>query len=334
MFTSWHPEAVARVESKRSIQWAGARGALPVRGKGRAHPDVEQSRRTFFQPDRADSRRCERRFVCLPAICLPVRTSSNTRNKQRSCATPIDRAMPMPSRRVAQHVRAVDASDAGTTKALALADAQFVVAREHGFDSWPKFAKHIETLTIAREVEALADPVAAFFEAAGPPRAGHSSGTLERAEAIRARHPEVARSSIYAAAMIADEAAVRDFLARDAALAAAKGGPFGWDALTYLCFSRYLRLDALRSDAFVRTARVLLDAGANANTGWYETIDTPPATDHRERDLRSRRRGAARRRDAAAPRARCRSERRRDAVSRSRRRGTTTCFESCSRAAG
>jgi ankyrin repeat protein len=161
-------------------------------------------------------------------------------------------------------------------KALALADAQFVVAREHGFDSWPKFAKHIETLTIAREVEALTDPVAAFFEAAGPPRPGHSSGTLERAEAIRVRHPEIARSSIYAAAMIADEAAVRDFLARDSALAAAKGGPFGWDALTYLCFSRYLRLDVVRSDAFVRTARVLLDAGANANTGWYETIDTPP----------------------------------------------------------
>ncbi len=76
--------------------------------------------------------------------------------------------------------------------------------------------------------------------------------------------------------MIADEATVGECLARDSSLASAKGGPFGWDALTYLCFSRYLRLDAMRSDAFVRTARILLDAGANANTGWYETIDTPP----------------------------------------------------------
>jgi ankyrin repeat protein len=131
-------------------------------------------------------------------------------------------------------------------------------------------------LTIAREVESLTDPIAAFFEAAGPPRPGHSSGTLERAEAIRARHPQIARSSIYAAAMIADDTAVRDFLARDPALAVTKGGPFGWDALTYLCFSRYLRLDVSGSDAFVRTARLLLDAGANVNTGWYETIDTPP----------------------------------------------------------
>src|SRR5439155_7012432 len=30
---------------------------------------------------------------------------------------------------------------------FALADAQLVVARAHGFDSWPKFAKHIETIT-------------------------------------------------------------------------------------------------------------------------------------------------------------------------------------------
>src|SRR5256886_10495270 len=31
---------------------------------------------------------------------------------------------------------------------LALADAQLVIAREHGFESWPRFAKHIEGLTL------------------------------------------------------------------------------------------------------------------------------------------------------------------------------------------
>ena len=94
------------------------------------------------------------------------------------------------SRRIREYVRGADALAAEKGEVVALADAQFVIAREHGFDSWPKFAKHIETLTIARDVEVLTDPVAAFFEAAGPPRAGHSSGTLERAEAIRARHPD------------------------------------------------------------------------------------------------------------------------------------------------
>jgi hypothetical protein len=32
---------------------------------------------------------------------------------------------------------------------LTLANAQFAIAREHGFESWPKFAKHIEALTRA-----------------------------------------------------------------------------------------------------------------------------------------------------------------------------------------
>ena len=89
------------------------------------------------------------------------------------------------------------------------------------------------------------------------------------------QYPEIATSSIYTAAVLGDEAAVRNFLARDSSAATAKGGPYDWDALTYLCFSRYLRLDRARSEAFVRTARVLLDAGASANTGWIENIDHP-----------------------------------------------------------
>jgi ankyrin repeat protein len=156
-----------------------------------------------------------------------------------------------------------------------LADAQLVIAREHGFERWPKFARHIETLRLTRGVASLVDPVAAFIEAACVPHHGHSSGTLEEAETILARYPHVAASSIYSAAIVADEASVRAFLAHDPASATAKGGPRGWDALTHLCFSRYLRLDRARSDAFVRTARSVLDAGASANTGWIETIDHP-----------------------------------------------------------
>jgi ankyrin repeat protein len=122
----------------------------------------------------------------------------------------------------------------------------------------------------------MADPVSSFIQAACVPRSSsHGSGTLEQAEAILARDPGVARSSIHTAAILADEPTVLGFLAGDPNLATAQGGPYGWDALTHLCFSRYLRLDPSRSEAFVRTARTLLDAGASANTGWYETIDHP-----------------------------------------------------------
>jgi hypothetical protein len=155
---------------------------------------------------------------------------------------------------------------------VALADAQLVLAREHGFESWPKFAAEIERLRIASEIADLADPVDAFLRAALVPRDGtsHSVGTLEEANAILARYPQVMDANIYTAAALGNESAVRSVLARDRSPATVSGGPYGWDALCHLCFSRYLRLDSARSDVFVRTARVLLDAGANPNAGWYE----------------------------------------------------------------
>ena len=159
---------------------------------------------------------------------------------------------------------------------MSLTVAQLVIAREHGFESWPKFARHIEMIRIIESVDSIPDPVAAFIEIACVPRhSGHASGTLEHAEMILARYPEVARNNIHTASILADEAAVRGFLDRDPRSASAKGGPHGWDALTYLCFSRYLRIDKARSEAFVRTARALLDAGASAKTGWTEMIDHP-----------------------------------------------------------
>lgn len=122
----------------------------------------------------------------------------------------------------------------------------------------------------------MADTLAAFIGAACVPRdAWHRSGTLERAEAILAAHPEVASSDIHTAAILGDAAAVRRFLVLDARNATTKGGAYGWDALTHLCFSRYLRLDRARSDGFVAAAKALLDAGASANTGRMEVDHEP-----------------------------------------------------------
>jgi ankyrin repeat protein len=53
-----------------------------------------------------------------------------------------------------------------------LADAQFVIARSHGFESWPKFAKHLEAL-------AKSSPVSRF-EAAADAIASGDVATLQR----------------------------------------------------------------------------------------------------------------------------------------------------------
>jgi len=100
-------------------------------------------------------------------------------------------------------------------------------------------------------------------------------GSLDRAAEILAAHPEIGGSSIYTAAILGDDAAVRRFVTADPASATAKGGPRHWDALTYLCFSKYLRLDPARSDGFVRAAQALLGAGASASTGFYDDSHQP-----------------------------------------------------------
>jgi ankyrin repeat protein len=161
-------------------------------------------------------------------------------------------------------------------RAFQLTAAQLVIAREHGFESWPKFKDRIEALNFKRKSMLANDPSAVFLEAACIPMGGwHASGTLETAQALLAQKPEIAQANIYVASALGDDDGVRRFLAIDPVNATLKGGPHEWDALTYLCFSRYLRLDFARSDGFVRAATALLDAGANANTGWYEANDEP-----------------------------------------------------------
>jgi len=143
---------------------------------------------------------------------------------------------------------------------FALADAQLVIAREHGFESWPKFTKRIEIIN--SEAAARANPVATFIEAA----IWH--GTLNAAKAILAAHPEIAQSNIHVAAILGDDAAVRRFIAADPRNVTKKEAPYDGDALVYLCLSKYLRLDKTRSEAFMRAATALLGAGADPNTGF------------------------------------------------------------------
>jgi len=65
-----------------------------------------------------------------------------------------------------------------------LADAQFFVAREHGFASWPKFAAHVETLTRGNS------PVA-NFEAAVDAIISGDTATLRT---LLHKHPELVRA--------------------------------------------------------------------------------------------------------------------------------------------
>jgi ankyrin repeat protein len=112
-------------------------------------------------------------------------------------------------------------------------------------------------------------PTTAFIEAA------FWHGPLEPAEAILAAHPEIAGGNIHIAAILGDDAAVRRLLAADPQSAFRKAAPYDADALTCLCFSKYLRLDKARNSGFLRAAEALLDAGADPNTGFWNKGEYP-----------------------------------------------------------
>jgi ankyrin repeat protein len=115
-----------------------------------------------------------------------------------------------------------------------------------------------------------------FLRAALVPRTtSHAAGDLVDAEALVGLLPAQHQLEPFVAAVRGDAERLAALLARDPACATAIGGPYEWDVLTHLCFSRYLRLDAARSESFVRAARMLLDAGASANSGFFEPGHAP-----------------------------------------------------------
>jgi ankyrin repeat protein len=70
------------------------------------------------------------------------------------------------------------------TVAFALADAQLVIAREHGFESWPRFGKLIKELGLENS------PVSIFETAAD----AVISGDVSALETLHREHPELARA--------------------------------------------------------------------------------------------------------------------------------------------
>jgi hypothetical protein len=77
-------------------------------------------------------------------------------------------------RRIKQHPRLGKLPDSELRSAkFALADAQLILAREHNFESWPRFAKHVEALSLK------SSPTSRFESAVDAVVAG-DLGTLER----------------------------------------------------------------------------------------------------------------------------------------------------------
>jgi len=164
--------------------------------------------------------------------------------------------------------------DAAVPELLTLSAAQFAVARGYGFSSWPRLKHYLDTAeTLRRDpttapTEPDTDPADTFCRLAclvyseqdGPDR-------WTAAGALLAQQPDLVTHSIAAAAAAADPEAIRQHLAANARAAITETGPHRWAPLMYLTYSRAAH-GGEPAERFLLSARLLLDAGADTNSGY------------------------------------------------------------------
>lgn len=157
-------------------------------------------------------------------------------------------------------LKAARAGDADAVRRLrvaepALHDAQWAVAREQGFPSWPRFKAFIveSNLDFRGLVEAFVDAATSDFQ---------------RARTLLADHPQIARAGLYPALVLGLTQVIAPYLAARPDLATIKFGPQNCEALVYACFSRFGRRGGRFAPGILATVRLLLDNGADPSTAF------------------------------------------------------------------
>jgi ankyrin repeat protein len=145
-------------------------------------------------------------------------------------------------------------------------DALFVIAREYGFDSWPKLVDRVREL----ELESLSvqELHAEFLGTFG-------SQTADEAARILTRDPDIARLSFPSALMAFHVGAVQAFLEGGASATEPTGDP-AWQPILWAAFSPLVRLPEHHAN-MTETFRLLLARGANPNASIVlpQWVDSP-----------------------------------------------------------
>ncbi|GAA0382076.1 hypothetical protein Acor_52630 [Acrocarpospora corrugata] len=214
----------------------------------------------------------------MPISDMPARPHLDSfRRQARALQRAVRAGEPDAVARVARHhPDGVSGDDSG----LQLSAAQFVVAREYGFASWPRLTRYLETVAehgwdTGLGTAAVEDPAEEFCRLAcltysredGP-------GRWAQARQLLVRHPGLTGANIWAAAAAARLDDVTRLLAEQPERVAERGGPFGWRPLYYLVYSRFD--PAVPAEPVRTAARLLLDAGADPDEGYlFDALPSP-----------------------------------------------------------
>jgi ankyrin repeat protein len=184
--------------------------------------------------------------------------------------------VPLPEQPSLEQLRN-QAKDLRRTSGISLWEAQLAVARRYGFTSWARLKQHVELLTrYSRFPERVAtdSDAGTFLRLACLSYYDDEPGRWEQARRILERAPELAEGDVYVAAATADAGALRRVLAADPDAARREGGPFRWEPLCYLAYARHD--PGISLAATLESARLLLDAGADPNSGYlWHGLTTP-----------------------------------------------------------
>ncbi len=197
----------------------------------------------------------------MPTVPLPADPSlGHLRKLAKDLRRAVLAGAPEALAEVAEHHPDGAAVLAGAT-GFPLNAAQLVVARRHGFASWPRLVERLRSLALDRgEVLRLASEflrLACRTDGDGD----DVDRQWERARSLLAAHPGIGDSGIHVAAATADAQRVGRLLAAEPESAGAPGGPFGWPPLLYLVCARHD--PGIGAQQMVDTARLLLRAGAD-----------------------------------------------------------------------
>jgi ankyrin repeat protein len=126
--------------------------------------------------------------------------------------------------------------------------AQFAIAREYGFTSWPRLSAHIDLLRAT-----AAERADAFVRSA-------CSSDPRAALALLAADRDITAASAAAALCAGDTVAVRHLDATKPL------GPLGWPPLLYVTFSRLMRVSPRHAPGIRSCVAMLLERGADPST--------------------------------------------------------------------
>jgi ankyrin repeat protein len=138
-----------------------------------------------------------------------------------------------------------------------LSDAQLILARQYGEDSWPKLKAAIEAQA------PLAQHAKAFIESMF---SGHDGRFMEKLFG----HPELASFDMACRVSCGDHEALASLLANDPEAARRKFAPLDRELILYVSYSMMHRMGSKYRSGLLSCMELLLAAGADANAAYDE----------------------------------------------------------------